>query len=381
MKLFSGSDAMAYAKTRSIPYELIEVIPLELGVVNKNEYIEDTFNKDYYYSFIPETTQIYNIYSTGDVDLRAVISDSEGEIEQSDDISNDNLNFCLSCNLEAGKEYSITVSSVKSEGEYAVVVYPDEIQSFDIKGELSFTADEGKLNEDSVRLFEISDDMLDGFVLDIKFGGDYSDKIYYSNGYFDNKTIMLSDKQSETPFTCGNNNSYISIGEKESVFSVYIEHSYEEEVIPYTVDDDGYSVFTCILCSDSYKDNFVPTPAVTVSGKAVLMEHPDGSHSHEVPYSYATFFANNRTYYIDEEGNWSVNTFDDLDLVFENKNGKDVSVHIDVDGEDVDFGAVAFEGYDFTGDSRVNAKDFVVFLKEKKEKLGEDYWKYAYNFL
>lgn len=380
MKLFSGSDALVYAMTRSVDYTIIDNIPLELGIVNENEYIEETMNDEYIYSFTPKTTQNYNIYSTGEVDLSAVLTDSTGELLRSDDISKDNLNFCLTYNLEAGKEYFITVNSVKSIGEYAVIVYPDEIISFDIKGELSYSASDGKLLEDKSRLFEIEDEQLKDFVLDIKFGGEYSDKIYYSNSYFDNKTIQLADKQSEAPFTCGDNNSYVSIGEVESAFNVYVEHSYEEEIVPYTVDDDGYSVFTCVLCKDSYKDNFVPTPAVTVSGTAYLMEKPDGSHANNIAYPYATFHANDRTYYIDENGNWSVNTFDDLDLVFENENGKDVSVHIDVENDDVEYGAVVFEGYDFTGDGRVNAKDFVVFLKEKQKNLGEDYWKYAYNF-
>lgn len=379
MKLFSGSDAMAYAKARAIPYELIDVIPLEMGVVNTNEYIEETTQHTYNYSFVPKTTQIYNIYSTGEVDLTAIISDENGEIGRSDDISKDNLNFCLSYELEAGKEYSIAVSSVKSVGEYSVIVYPDEILSFDILGELSFRADEGELNNESNRVFEINDAMLENFILTVSFGGDYQDRIYYSNMYFDNREISLADKQSETPFTCGENKSYIAIGEIESSFNVYVEHSYEEEVIPYTVDDDGYSVFTCILCGNSYKDNYVPTPAVTVSGTAVLMEKPDGSHSHNVPYPYASFFANDRTYFIDENGKWSVNTFDDLDLVFENKNGENIELHIDVENEDVEYGAVVFQGYDFNGDGYVNAKDYVVFLKEKKE-LNEDYWNFAYNF-
>ena len=380
MKVLASSDGLVYAKTRAIPYTILDTIPLELGAENKNEYIEETLNNKYVYSFIPEITQTYNIYSTGDVDLTAVLSDESGELLVSEDISKHNLNFCLTYEMEAGKEYFITVNTERSEGEYAVIVYPDEIVSFDITGSLSYTADEGNADDDGNRLFEITDEMLEDFILDIKFSGDYSDKIYYSNSYFDNKIIAIADKQKEEPFSCGDNDESIAIGDVESVFNVYIEHSYEEEIIPYTVDDDGYSIFTCVLCKDSYKGNFVPTPAVTVSGKAFLMERPDGSHEHSIPYPYTSFYANDRTYYIDENGSWSVNTFGDLDLVFENENGRNVSVHIDVEDEDVEYGAIAFEGYDFTGDGRVNAKDFAVFLKEKEKSLGEDYWKYAYNF-
>ena len=379
MKLFSGSDAIVYAKTKSIPYTQLDVIPIELGAINKNEFFEETVSNAEEYSFTPETNGVYNIYSTGEVDLSAVLSDDSGELLRSDDISKDNLNFCLTYEMQAGKEYIITVSSVRSVGEYAVIAYPDEIESFEVKGSLAFNADDGKVEGDK-RIFEITDDMLTDFILDISFGGGFKDKIYYSPQYFNNRFIAISDKQKEEPFTCGNNTENIAIGEVESGFSVFIEHSYEEEIIPYTVDDDGYSIFTCILCSDTYKGNFVPTPAVTVSGKAYLMETPDGGHSHSVAYPWATFFANDRTYYIDEEGNWSVNTFDDLDLVFENENGKDVSVHIDVEDEDVEYGAVVFEGYDFNEDGYVNAKDFAFFIREKEKKLGDDYWKYAPNF-
>ncbi len=379
MKLFSGSQAIAYAKTKGIPFTLLDEIPLELGAVNNDEFVDDTVSNSVDYSFTPETSGVYNIYSTGEVDLTAVLSDENGKLLESDDISKDNLNFCLTYDMEAGRKYVITVSSVRSVGEYSIIVYPDEIESVQTKGSLAFNAVDSAVEGDK-RIFDINDDMLNDFILDINFAVGFSDKIYYENKYFDNRMIEIADKQREEPFTCGDNISYIAIGDVESPFGVFIEHSYEEEVIPYTVDDDGYSVFTCILCNDNYKDNFVPTPAVTVSGKAVLMEKPDGTHSDDIPYPYATFFANERTYFIDENGNWSVNTFDDLDLVFENENGTNVSVHIDVDGEDVEFGEVAFEGYDFNRDKRVNAKDFAIFLKQKKKKLGEDYWKYAYNF-
>jgi len=381
MNVYSGSDALSYAMAKGFEYNMLDKFPLNLGIMNYNEFIEETINYEYIYSFIPSASMKYNIYSVGDVDLTAVLYENEAELITSDDISKDNLNFCLSYELEAGREYTVSVKSVRSEGEYGVVVYPDVINSFDIKGSLSFNAADGVLNDGGIRVFEITDEMLEGFILTIDFEGGYKDKIYYENKFFDNRQIEIADTQSKNPLTCGNNSCFVSIGEVLSAFDVFIEHSYEEEVIPYTVDDDGYSVFTCVLCKDTYKGNFVPTPAVTVSGKAVLMEKPDGSHEHNIPYPYATFFANDRTYYIDAEGNFSVNTFDDLDLVFENENGRDVSVHIDVDSEDVDFGFIAFEGYDFNKDNYVNAKDFAIFLKEKQNKYGEDYWKYAINFV
>jgi hypothetical protein len=375
MKVFSGSDAMTYAMARSIPYTLLDAIPLELGAENKNEYLEETVNNVHKYSFTPEISQKYNIYSDGEVDLRATLFENETELATGDDISKDNLNFCLSYELEAGKEYIINVSSVRSDGEYSVVVYPDEITSFDIGGELSFSADEANNG-----IFEITDEMAERFILSIDFKG-FSDKIYYSNRFFNNRSLSLSDKQAEQPFTCGENYSYITIGEIESAYKVLISHSYIGEYVDMTLDDDGYTLYTCVFCGDSYKADFVPTTAVTVSGKAVLMENPNGSHGHNIPYKYAKFYANDRYYYIDENGSWSLRTFGSLDLIFENENGRDVQVHIDVDGKDVDFGAVAFEGYDFNGDTRVNAKDFAIFLKQKEESYGESYWDFAYNFI
>lgn len=381
MKIYSGSDAMAYAAAKSIPYTLLDTIPLEIGVLNTNNYIEETVNYEYKYTFTPPVTQKYNIYSTGDADLRAVISENGSEIQSADDISKNNLNFCLSCELEAGKEYLITVTSVKSEGEYSVIVYPDEIISLDIKGSLSFSAEEGSVSDGGQRYFDITDDMLRDFVLTVNFAGGFIDRILYENKYFNNRIISIADKQSDTPFTCGKNSSYIAIGEVEGVFDVDISHSYGEEFIDMTLDDDGYTLYTCILCSYSYKDNFVPTTAVTVSGRAVIAEKPDASHGHNIPYPYASFNANDRTYHIDENGNWSLRTFGSLDLIFENEYGKNVSVHIDVDGRDVDFGTIAFEGYDFNGDSIVNAKDYAIFLKQKQQTLGKDYWQFAVNFI
>lgn len=381
MQVYSGSDGLTYAKTKSISYTILDSIPLYCGVENCNQYIEETMGYVYTYTFVPGSSISYNFYSKGSADVNAVLYDSRGKVAgENDDIDLHNFNFCITAQLNAGEEYTLVVNSVKSTGEYSVTVYPDTIESFDVAGSLSFHAADGTETENS-RYFDITEDMLSDFVLYIKFEGGYEDKIYFKSGHFDNKIIAFADNQSVRPFTCGENFAQILIGNLSSNYMVNIIHSYEQRIVEPTVDDDGYTLFTCVLCQNSYKDNFIQTTAVTVSGRAVLMEQRNGSHDHNIPYNHATFYANNRTYSIDENGYWSVNTFDDLDLTFKNEFGRDVTVHIDVGTEDVDCGTIAFIGYDFNGDGRVNAKDFAIFLKQKQSLLGEDYWDYAVNFI
>ena len=249
MKLFSGSEAIVYAKTKSISYTLLDEIPLELGAVNNDEFFEETVSNAIDYSFTPKTSGVYNIYSTGEVDLSAVLSDEGGELLRSDDIAKDNLNFCLTYDMEAGRKYVVTVTSVKSVGEFSVIAYPEKIESFSVSGSLAFEAGDGRADGDKI-IFEITDDMLSDFVLDIAFGGDFNDKIYYSPGYFNNRFISISDKQNEEPFTCGNNTENIAIGEAESGFNVYIEHtSAVDAAVEPTCTKTGLTEgSSCLLC-------------------------------------------------------------------------------------------------------------------------------------
>lgn len=388
--VFDGSNAQIYAETnkhsstqKPIAYELLDLIPAQCGVEYKNTYADEENTKEYTFAFTADADRVYNFYSRGVCDVRASLYDSSGTlIGENDDISDSkaeerDLNFCISAPLKNKETYYLKVSSYKSAGEFSVWIYPDGIDSFDVKGELSFSAND----KDENGHFSIADDMLTDFILTVKYNTGFVDKMYYKAGYFDAKMLRYKDTQDNNPFTCGNNTAQLAIGDVTGIFNIRIEHSYAQTVIEPTVDDDGYTLYECVLCKDSYKDNFVETTAVNVRGKAVLMQTKKGGHNDNIPYPYVTFEANSRTYTTDENGNWSFNTFGSCDVTFKNPYGADVTIHIEVDGEDVDYGAVAFMGYDFNKDNSVNGIDYAMFRHIKRFELGERYFDWAEDFM
>lgn len=386
MGVFDSSNAHIYAETNKysstqnpIDYELLDTIPAECGVEYKNTYLDEENTKEYTFVFTADADKVYNFYSRGMCDVRAYLYDSNGKlIGQNDDIEeNKDLNFCISSQLKKGETYYLKVSSYKSSGDFSVWIYPDVIDSFEVKGELMFSADESDENGH----FSITDDMLSDFILTVKYNTGFVDKMYCETGYFDAKTLKYNDTQTEHPFTCTDNTAQIAIGNVTSDFNVKVEHSYEKTVVNPTVDDDGYTIYTCVLCGYSYKDDFVKTPAVNVHGKAVLMQTKSGGHPDNIPYPYVTFEANSRTYTTDEDGNWNFNTFDDCEITFKNPYGNDVTVKIEVDDADVDYGTVAFMGYDFNNDNCVNGIDYAMFRHIKRFELGENYFDWAEDFM
>lgn len=382
MTVYSGSSGQTYADTNGFAYTVADVTNTECGVEYKNTYDDNNVNRTFDYSFTADSSIVYNFYTRGNCDVSAVLKDSAGNIVASnDDISNTDKNFIVSQKLEKGREYILTVSSYKSTGTYSLWIYPQAINAVNVKGGLKFNAADS-IDNGSYRCFDITDDMLSDFILTIRFKNGLEDKLFYQRGYFDNRNIEYNDIQSKTPFTCGSNAAQISVGEINADFEVFVNHSYTQTVIEPTVDDDGYTLNTCVLCGNSYKDNFVPTTAVTVSGRAVLAQRPDMSHADNISYPYVSFYANGREYTTDRNGCWSFNTFDSCDITFVNRFGRDVTVHFDVSGKNVEYGDIAFIGYDFNKDNYVNVKDFAVYAHQYRDReLSADYWQYAKYFL
>ena len=105
------------------------------------------------------------------------------------------------------------------------------------------------------------------------------------------------------------------------------------------------------------------------------------SHADSIAYPYVAFYANGREYTTDSNGYWSFNTFDSCDITFVNRFGGDVTVHFDVNGENVEYGDIAFVGYDFNKDGYVNVKDFAIYAHQyRNRELTADYWQYAKYF-
>lgn len=378
---YDSSPAHVYALTNKFSCNILEKIPMECGVKYNNSYSDETQNDIFTFEFTADSSLKYNFYSCGGTDVKAILKDSSGqEISENDDRAINDRNFLIAEDLEKGETYYLEISSLKSSGDFSVQVYPDLVSSIDAIGCIEFSASDC-IEQDNIKHFEISDTALGELILNVNFSNGYSDMMYYSTDYFNGTAFKYVDTQNETPYTCGLNDGVIALDDVSGTFDVMIYHSYMEEIVPPTVDDDGYTLNKCVLCGEEYKSDFVETTAVTVSGQLVLAEDRKGAHAHNVPYPYACFYANGRMYKTDELGYFSFNTFDSVDITFLNENGKDKSVHFEVDGKDLDYGAIAMEGYDFNKDGCTNLKDFQIFIHEKRQKYGENYLDFFGKFV
>ena len=381
MQVYNSSSAHIYAQTNGVSFTLLDdIFPLYLGVTNHITYDENNLSEVFSFSFTPDYSGVYNFYSNGETDVSAALYDGATVVAQNDDRTTNDRNFCVTASLTSGRVYTLSVSSMHSEGEAVVVVYPDVITSFDVNGSLTYDAADG-FRSSTVAYFPIVDSAIAGFTLDIHFENGFNDTVSYRSGYFDNKQISIYDTQDICTFTCGENFEAIKIGNVTGTFPVYVNHSYEQTYVPYTLDDDGYTLNTCMLCGDSYKSDFVPTPARSVRGRCVLMTHPDGSFDADIPLSNVTVEYGGNTYYTDRDGCFSFRTFDNGELTLTSPYCEAQTIEIELDTGELDLEEIPLPAYDFNGDGHINGRDLAVFKTTLADELGSDYFKNAVNFM
>lgn len=379
MRVFENSTAHSYAMTNAIPYTLIDSVDVKCGVEYNDSFEEDSLNDVRFYTITPELTQQYVIYTNGDCDTCGELYHNGELIAESDDIDISNRGFCISAELIAGEEYTLYVKTIKMAADYTLMMYPKNITSFDVvSGNIGVLASDGKVR-DGVRIYTLSNDMLDGFVFDVGFEDSSVYRMNYTR-YIAGEYIKIIDEQNENPFTCGENTAHLSLAGNIADYKITVEHSYEYETIAPTEDEDGYDLFTCISCGDTYKENFVPTTAFSVTGLCVMDEDNFGRHDYNVPYNNAYITVDGRTYYINDDGTFEIHTFTDCWAVIHNNYGGNVTLKIDVSNGSYDYGIVTLEPYDLNKDGIVNAKDYALYYKYNYERLGEDYWRFGDNY-
>ena len=381
MMVYNSSKAHIYAVSNSIPFEILDdSAPLTLGVKNTLSFDENSLDKVYTFTFTPEFSGVYNFYSLGDCDVKATLYSGNELICESDDISDSDRNFCLTAQLEQDVPYTFKVASMMSAGTAKAVLYPDEILSFDIDGSLTFNAADGFRSSDTA-YFPIVNSLLSDFVLDVHFAGGYSDKIYCSAGSFNNKQIALYDTQNTNRFTCGENRETVKIGDVSSDFPVYVNHSYNSTVVPYTAYDDGYTIYTCMLCGDEYTGDYIESPAITVSGRVLLATGNDDMYDASYPLTESVIEFGSNQYTPDEAGRFSFRTLESGELVIKNPYCADTVLTVVNDYHDINYGAIPLPAYDFNGDGIINGRDLAVFKTQHRQRLGKQYFKYAVNFM
>lgn len=381
MGVFKNSLAYSYAVGNGFDYTLIDSVPVKCGVEYAASFTDDNINDTFHYTFTPDKTQEYVLYSMGGCDTYAKLYLDGELIAENDDIDKSLNGFGIKQKLEKGKTYDLFVGSMKMTGNFSVRVYPLDVNAFSIyNGKITMSAADGRL-VGNTRIFNITKNMLSNFVVDLDFADGTSDSLYLDE-YIAGEHVKIVDNQRENPFSCGENKATLLFGDKSAEYSVYIEHSYAEKVVEPTADDDGYTLHYCINCDVSYKDNFVPTTSYVITGNCVMDEDDFGGHPHNVPYSNVYITVDGRKYSVNSDGTFTVRTFEDCYITFNNLYGGNAVRKVDVTNNgSYNIGTIALEGYDLNGDGYVNAKDYAIYYKEMREKLGDDYWQFGDNFL
>lgn len=383
MRVFTNSSAMAYAVSNKIPYTTYDSIDVVCGVRYDGTFANSDTSSVHTYRFTPDLDDVYNIYTTGSTDVKGDVYCGNTLVGEADDIANSNRNFCITAELKAGVTYTIHIYSVHAEGDYDLYIFPDGITKVTAAGSVSYKATEST-DQGTYRHFDITDSDLKGIILTINFTNGFSYRTFYTGGYYNKRNISYLDEQERYPFNCGSNSAAITFGDGLNAgFTVQIEHGYAEKTVAPTEDEDGYNLHYCVICGDSYKDGFVATPALHITGRCVLSDSPYGTFSEEIPYSSATITVDGRSYPVHDDGTWEVNTFGGkyCYLKFNNEYGKDFTIMVYVGEESVEYGAVPLVGYDINKDGRVNAIDYAIYKRELSDSLPDNYWSYGDNFL
>lgn len=379
--VFKDSSSYYYALDNGFDYVLLDAVPVECGVAYTNTFNDSNINDEFHYTFTPAVTQEYTIYSVGGCDTYARLY-REGElIAENDDIDQTQNGFCIKTLLEAGISYDIYVSSVKMTGTYTLYAYPAQITGFGVySGSITKNASDGNLIG-KIRVFEINESMFENFILDLSFADGTTASAYYCP-YLAGEHLDYVDNQYEEPFACGRNDALLTLGELSAKYDFVVEHSYAQKEVAPTEDDDGYTLNYCINCDDSFKENFVATTSFIVTGRCVMDENDFGAHPNNVAYPYVYITVDGRRYDVNPDGTWAIRTFEDCYITFNNLYGGNAVKRVRVsENGSYDFGVIALEGYDLNKDGYVNAKDYVIYYKYNRDRLGEDYWQFGDNFL
>lgn len=177
----------------------------------------------------------------------------------------------------------------------------------------------------------------------------------------------------ETYYFTVNCVSEMSVGD----FSVSLEavHSYVSSVNAPSLTEDGYTEYVCTYCGDSYKTDYVKRTGVRITGRVVLMETPDGSHTGNLPVVSANAaVGSDNTAVTDSDGCFELYVLPTTEKLC-------ISAEFSVDrtfgieyGEDMEMslGDIALFNFDYYADGYVNAKDFAVFRRLYGEYSQED---------
>ncbi len=374
---YQNTSARSYAVVNGINFVDLETYTIELAVgktVNSEIYSEGSVK---HFTFTPSATAEYKFFSTGTTDVRVTLYDSEnGRTAEHDDISDFNRNFCLNYNCTAGKTYSLDVEGVGVSGAFRICAMPVNIVSVSasFSPELNFVEYVDASEKDGKIYYDYSK-KLSFLKLNIVYDTGYEAVTTAADGEFSYIDIIVSDNQLSAPWRVGRENYVtVSYGDFNCTAPVTLSahsHEYETTVVEPTLSEGGYTIYTCKWCSKSYNADFTERLGREISGKAVLLENPQGSCEHSIPVSGVEVYADGEhVFTTGDDGSYSfITEREGCDITFVPPYGPKRTIHVD-EGGDIVLEKTALAGFDFNNDSHINIRDLSKLLRMAKESGG-----------
>ncbi|MDE5985320.1 MAG: leucine-rich repeat protein [Eubacterium sp.] len=220
---------------------------------------------------------------------------------------------------------------------------------------------------DNYKFFSSSD--IKTVDVDCSFNG----KTYTDNSLDDlNFTVSAYLEKGRTYYFTVKCVSEISAG--DFTVSLINTHNYQTVVIPPTLTDDGYTAYTCTNCGDCFNAEYIKRLGVKVTGKVVLMEEPDGSHSHNYPVENAVISVDDENIMLTEnDGSFEFYILPDAEyLTVSTQFGIDrVFDFVCDDNMEMSLGDISFFNFDYVKDCYINAKDFA-FMRKLYGRYSKD---------
>ncbi len=357
MYVFRDSEAYQYASNNYIDYAFTIICGDKVNLSYSSSNLQEKFS----FVFVPKISESYNFYSLGKVDVECSVTDKNGNvIASSNDISPQNSNFLAEMiDVTAGEAYTLSVSSIMSEGDFTVVLMPADISDFEFDGAVSISAPAGSTENYTFNILPYLEDKN----ITVKYSDGFTDVVPFSVGWYNGTSISYSDNQQSEPWSCGENTYTITIGGVSKNYCAAVEHTYTRTVVPPTTYDDGYTLYSCGCCGYSFKSDYVSKTGVEVTGKIVLMETPQGVHNENYPVSLVDIICDGKTLATtDKDGAFSVIVPAGTEYITASyRFGIDRDIYIPhSESTSVSLGETAIVCNDYNEDGCINAVDYAV---------------------
>lgn len=212
------------------------------------------------YKYIPETTGTYHFYSYGDTDVSVALYDSTKTtvLASNDDRSVYDLNFDLTCSLEAGETYYFKVTPYHDTGWYTAYLYPGKITSMTASFPDDFLLYQDKDGTTAIddagkeyTYYDITDCYGD-ITITINYDNGVTDVMNYSTLEYNGGAFSIVDNQKEVHWTDGENSLTLNFGEVSCKIPVNVhEHKFTMTRTEPTCTAQGEEKYECD-CGYSY---------------------------------------------------------------------------------------------------------------------------------